>query len=91
MIQRTLRSPYCAGDALQGLTEVATSPPPARARDFQQQRAAAKFVARRRESASFGHERQDSEKPCAGKTSEHEKGRRRSEMIVRIAAERRAQ
>jgi hypothetical protein len=72
------------------LIEAAMSTSPARARNFQKQRAAAKFVATCRESGGFGHERQDSEKPCGGKTSEHEKGRRGSEVIGRIAAERRA-
>jgi hypothetical protein len=63
---------------------------PARARDFQKQRAAARIVAILRESAGFGHVSQDCEEPRRGKTSEHDKGRRNSELIGRKAGERRA-
>ena len=85
LIRRTLYSPCCADDAAKALTQAVMSTP-ARARDFQQQRAAARIVAIFRESGGFGHVRQDGEEPCRGKTGEHDKGRR-SEMISRIAGE----
>ena len=66
LIRRTLYSPCCADDAVKALTQAAMSTP-ARARDFQQQRAAARIVAIFRESGGFGHVRQTAKNPAAAR------------------------